>query len=59
MARPKVTDRRDFLYGVRLNSRELKALDRLKNGTGLDYAALTRVLIMNANLEQLKAAVGR
>lgn len=59
MSRPRAQDRRDYLFGVRLNNREKRCLDRLKEQMSLEPAELVRVLICNVRPEDAKAFVGR
>ena len=59
MARPKPTDRRHYLFGVRLNSREKKCLDRLHKQMKLAPAEIVRVLICNVSPEDARSFVGR
>jgi hypothetical protein len=58
--RPCATDRRDYLFGVRLNSQEKKYLDQLMERMEIDNpATVLRVLLCNVKSEQAKAFVGR
>jgi hypothetical protein len=59
MARPKVTDPRDYLFGVRLNSREKKCLDKLKEQMRLEPAEIVRVLLCNVRPKDARSFVGR
>jgi hypothetical protein len=57
--RPHVMDRRDYLFGVRLNAREKKCLDQLREQMSLEPAELVRVLLCNVKPEDAKGFVGR
>jgi hypothetical protein len=58
--RPCATDRRDYLFGVRLNTHEKKCLDQLMERMAIDKpATVVRELLRNVQSEQAKAFVGR
>ena len=57
--RPCATDRRDYLFGVRLNTHEKKCLDQLMERMAIDKpATVVRELLRNVKSEQAKAFVG-
>ena len=57
---PCATDRRDHLFGVRLNTHEKKCLDQLMERMEIDNpATVVRVLLRNVKSKQAKAFVGR
>jgi hypothetical protein len=58
--RPCATERRDYLFGVRLNTHEKKCLDQLMERMEIDnLATVVRILLCNVKSEQAKAFVGR
>ena len=59
MARLRAMDRRNYILAVRLNVRERKYLDRLKEQTRLRSAELVRVLLCNVRPEDARSFVGR
>ena len=58
MARPKSTNPKTNLIGLRLSPVDRELLDKLAGRTGLNQSAAIRLLIRNADLQKAVEAVG-
>ena len=59
MARPKSTNPKSNLIGLRLTASDKDLLDKLMARTGLEQGAAIRMLIRNADVQKAAEAVGR
>jgi hypothetical protein len=57
--RPRSTNPKSNLIGLRLTASDRELLDKLVARTGLDQGAAIRMLIRNADLQRTQEAVGR
>jgi hypothetical protein len=59
VARPKSTNPKSNLIGLRLTTADRALLKQLTTRTGLNQGAAIRLLIRNADLQKAAEAVGR